>query len=137
MPIFLKGDSPLYFNKETLKIPCKQAGKVKVNSTVRRPDGTTVKFKKEVVVNPTKCRGTVWECDRDGPKIKQQHPAAFPDKMACDLITCFCPPDGLVLDPFMGSGTTARMALKAGRHYLGYEISAEYCALAEKIISES
>lgn len=36
------------------------------------------------------------------------------------------PPQGLVLDPFMGSGTTARVALEHGRHFVGYELNAEY-----------
>jgi DNA modification methylase len=40
-----------------------------------------------------------------------------------------------VLDPFMGSGTTAIAAIKTGRHYIGYELEPEYCRLAEKRIS--
>ena len=45
-------------------------------------------------------------------------------------------PGDLVLDPFMGSGTTAKMALTNGRNYIGFDISADYCAMAERRIAE-
>ena len=38
----------------------------------------------------------------------------------------------MVLDPFMGSGTTAAAAIRCGRHYVGFELNAEYCELIEK-----
>jgi DNA modification methylase len=43
--------------------------------------------------------------------------------------------DGLILDPFLGSGTTAVAAKKLGRHFLGFEISPEYCKIAEERIA--
>jgi site-specific DNA-methyltransferase (adenine-specific) len=52
-----------------------------------------------------------------------------------DLIQCFCPEDGLVLDPFMGSGSTAVAARRLGRSYLGFEISQEYCDITEKRVA--
>jgi DNA modification methylase len=42
-----------------------------------------------------------------------------------------------VLDPFMGSGSTAIAAVLTGRHYVGYELSEEYCRLAEQRIREA
>jgi DNA modification methylase len=42
----------------------------------------------------------------------------------------------VVLDPFMGSGSTALAAVSTGRRYVGYEVSAEYCALAERRLAE-
>ena len=42
----------------------------------------------------------------------------------------------IILDPFMGSGQTALAALKAGRHFVGYEVNEEYLKLAEKRIAE-
>ena len=42
----------------------------------------------------------------------------------------------LILDPFMGSGTTAKMALETNRNFIGFEISKEYCEIAEKRINE-
>lgn len=41
----------------------------------------------------------------------------------------------VVLDPFCGSGTTAKMAMLTGRKFIGFEISAEYCDIAEKRIA--
>ena len=60
------------------------------------------------------------------------HPAPFPEQLAKDHILSWSNPGDIVLDPFMGSGTTAKMAMITGRNYIGFEISAEYCELAEK-----
>lgn len=61
-----------------------------------------------------------------------KHPAVFPERLAADHIISWSNPGDVVLDPFMGSGTTAKMALLNGRNYIGFEISAEYCQLAER-----
>jgi len=63
-----------------------------------------------------------------------EHPASFPDQLAEDHILSWSNPNDLILDPFLGSGTTAKMAYLNGRHYCGIDISSEYCALAEKRI---
>lgn len=47
-----------------------------------------------------------------------------------------CPKDGLVLDPFMGSGTTALVAKRFGRNFIGFELNPEYIKIANKRISE-
>jgi DNA modification methylase len=49
------------------------------------------------------------------------HPAQFPEELASQLIQIFCPPEGLVLDPFVGSGTTAIAAKINGRNYCGID----------------
>ena len=133
IPIFLKGKRPSYFDKEHLKIPSKHAGKVITNSTKRLRDGTTIK-NKPIKINPTKCRGTVWEymTAGDGTKLKHQHPATFPDKLPDDFIQCLCPTGGIVLDPMCGSGTTLLSAKKLGRNYIGVDISQKYCDLSVK-----
>ena len=48
-----------------------------------------------------------------------------------------CPPNGIVIDPFMGSGTTAVVARNNERQYIGCELNSEYAELAEKRIEES
>jgi len=133
MPIFLKGKRPRYFDKGPLKVPSKHGGKVLSGSGNRRTDGKTNPTVKRRI-NPTKCRGTVWEYLMAGDKdrLKRKHPAPFPDKIPFDLIQCFCPQDGIVLDPFMGSGSTAVAAKRLGRMFLGFEISQEYCDITEK-----
>ncbi len=136
IPIFLKGKRPAYFNKKPLEIPSKHGGKVMSGSGNRRTDGSTTETVRRPI-NETKCRGTVWDylMAGDKDKLKQQHPAVFPDKIPLDLIQCFCPSDGVVLDPFMGSGSTAVAAKKLSRHYIGFDISKEYVHLALKRIS--
>ena len=64
------------------------------------------------------------------------HPATFPEKLAHDHITSWSNKGDLVYDPFMGSGTTAKMAKFTNRNYIGSEISEEYVKLAEKRISQ-
>jgi len=82
-------------------------------------------------------KGNVWEYAVGGnkttkDKIAFKHPAIFPDLLAQDHIISWSNEGDLVLDPFMGSGTTAKMALKNNRNYIGFEISKEYCDIAEE-----
>lgn len=60
------------------------------------------------------------------------HFATFPEALITDCIKAGCPPGGVVLDPFMGAGTTAVVARKLGRQYVGIELNAEYVRLAEE-----
>jgi len=82
----------------------------------------------QVVINETKCPGTIWDYANGGDKnkLKRKHPAVFPDKIPHDFIQVFCPPDGVVLDPMCGSGSTIVQAQKLGRHYIGIDIEEEY-----------
>lgn len=68
---------------------------------------------------------------------KVGHPAPFPIELPYRLIQLYSFKDEVVLDPFMGSGQTAIAALKAGRHYIGYEINPGYIALAQARIQAS
>lgn len=137
MPIFLKGDRPQYFNKEPLKIPSKHGGKTMTGGGTRLTNGMRIATR-PITINPMKCRGTIWEymTAGDGTRLKHQHPATFPDRLPYDFIQCFCPPKGIVLDPFIGSGTTALATIKLERNYIGIDISKEYCELAKRRIKE-
>ena len=64
------------------------------------------------------------------------HPAPFPVELPRRLIELYTFEGDLVLDPFLGSGSTAVAAVETGRHYIGYELSAEYIELAERRIRE-
>lgn len=131
--LFLKGDRPAFFDKEPLKVPSKHGGKIMSGSGNRRTDGGTNGTVRRSI-NPTKCRGTIWPYLMAGDKnpLKRPHPAVFPDAIPRDTIQCFAPEGGLVLDPFMGCGSTAVASLQLGRHFLGFEISEEYCELARQ-----
>ncbi len=60
------------------------------------------------------------------------HPAPFPEELPHRLIQLYTFEKDVVLDPFCGSGTTCIAAAKAGRHYVGYDIDADYVALSKK-----
>lgn len=63
---------------------------------------------------------------------KESHFAVYPDELIRPCILAGCPRGGIVLDPFMGSGTTARVARKYGRKYLGFELNPEYIKIIEQ-----
>ena len=65
-------------------------------------------------------------------KIAHEHPAIFPEKLAEDHIISWSNPGDVVYDPFMGSGTTAKMAVLNNRQWIGSEISQEYCRIAKE-----
>ena len=62
------------------------------------------------------------------------HPAPFPEELPNRLIQLYTFEGDIVLDPFCGSGTTCLSALKAGRHYIGYDVEEKYIALANERI---
>jgi DNA modification methylase len=63
---------------------------------------------------------------------KERHFAVFPEKLIVDCIKAGCPEGGIVLDPFMGSGTTAVVARKLNRNYIGFELNPEYTEIANR-----
>jgi len=79
---------------------------------------------------------SIWNINPARAK-KIGHPAPFPIELAERFINLYSYEKDLVLDPFIGSGTTAIAAQKLNRHYVGYEINDEYCELAETRIKES
>lgn len=85
-------------------------------------------------MKPLGKRKNIWKYGVGGSKVN--HPAIFPEKLAEDHIISWSNEDDLVFDPFMGSGTTAKMALLNGRNYLGFEISQEYVDIANERIKE-
>ncbi len=71
------------------------------------------------------------------PARRVGHPAPFPVELPRRLIELYTFAGDVVLDPFMGSGQTAIAAQASGRTYVGYELSEEYLALAEKRIADA
>jgi len=65
------------------------------------------------------------------------HPTQKPEKLLAKIILASSNPEEVVLDPFLGSGTTSVVAKKLGRHYVGIEIEEEYCCLAEKRLARA
>lgn len=87
--------------------------------------------RKKQVVKKYKTLSNVWAFAVGGHK---EHPATFPEQLANDHIISWSNEGDIVYDPFMGSGTTAKMALLNNRRYIGSELSEEYCKIAEERI---
>ena len=81
-------------------------------------------------VYPTNVIHMATECSN------RNHSAAFPMPLPTWFIRLFTKPGDTVLDPFVGSGTTALAAKQLGRHYVGIDISEEYCRIAEKRVAQ-
>ncbi|MDP5009389.1 MAG: site-specific DNA-methyltransferase [Glaciimonas sp.] len=63
---------------------------------------------------------------------REDHPTQKPLEIVDRMIKASCPPGGVVLDPFMGSGTTAVAAQRCGRDFVGFELNPDYCVLIEQ-----
>lgn len=77
---------------------------------------------------------SVWLMNTESAK-KVGHPAPFPVELPYRLIKLYTYKGDVILDPFMGSGSTAIAALKSERKYVGYDVKAEYIKLAEERIA--
>ena len=73
---------------------------------------------------------TVWSINTK--PFADAHFATFPEKLVSRMVSSGCPKGGVVLDPFMGLGTTAVVARKLGRNYIGFELNKEYIDIANK-----
>jgi site-specific DNA-methyltransferase (adenine-specific) len=76
---------------------------------------------------------SIWTMNAESAR-RIGHPAPFPEELPYRLIQLYSFKGDIVLDPFMGSGTTAVSALKTDRKFVGYDINKEYIDLAEKRI---
>jgi site-specific DNA-methyltransferase (adenine-specific) len=74
---------------------------------------------------------SIWDIPPESAK-RIGHPAPFPVELARRVINLYSYQDDVILDPFMGSGTTCVAAKQLKRHYVGFDISAEYCELASR-----
>lgn len=116
----------------------KSAGE-KVNTTERHRDGSTrpaTGKKKGRRIKEYGVRFNVWDIN---PAMGNPtgHPAVFPERLVKDHIISWSNPGDIVLDPFMGSGTTAVACIKTKRSYIGFECSPEYCNIAQQRIKEA
>lgn len=77
---------------------------------------------------------TVWSINTG--QYEGAHTAVFPPELLRSPIDAGCPKGGIVLDPFMGSGTTAAVAKEMGRNFIGFELNPEYVKLAEERLAD-
>lgn len=136
MFILTKG-KPNTFNP--LKEPTIRSGYEMLVSN-KKADG--INNKKLRKLNPYKVKTNIWEYavgygGTTSDKIAFKHPAIFPEQLAIDHILSWSDENDVVLDIFMGSGTTAKACLLTNRKYIGFEISEEYCKIAEERINNT
>jgi len=81
---------------------------------------------------PVRNKRDVWHVSTKPEK--ECHFAVYSEELIRPCVLAGCPKDGIVLDPFMGSGTTARVARKYGRNFVGFELNPDYIKIIEKKI---
>ena len=113
--------------------PAKMAGQ-KVKGARKHVNGSRDTDVPDFIVKQYKKRDNVWDILVAQEKDTGKHPAVFPENLAGDHILSWSNPGELVYDPFMGSGTVAKMALLYQRNFIGSEISSEYCEISNKRI---
>lgn len=123
-PKFPPGGNPSHHSRD---------GRVNRPRPQREGDTKRVRtYKPPVKANP----GNVVECHGGGghmgSKLAHENEAPFPEKLAEAFVLSFCPPDGTVLDPFCGSGTSLFVALKNGRRAIGIDIRQSQVELSAK-----
>ena len=104
------------------------------NFTLNRPQGmargSTERWPNKINGEPARNKRDVWSIPTKG--FPDAHFAVFPEKLPELCIKAGCPKDGIVLDPFMGSGTTAVVSEKMYRKWIGIELNPEYCKIINK-----
>jgi len=110
------------------------------SSKQRNKDGTTSALKYEQGKDE-RSRWNVWVYEVGYGKTTLDkrmylHPAMFPEKLSEDHIKSWSNNNDLILDPFMGSWTTARACKDLGRNFIGFELEQKYCEIGEKRLEQ-
>lgn len=113
---------------EWITVFSKQGKRPKVAKEIKEKSKLTTKEWQDWAIN------SIWEMQPASAK-REKHPAPFPDEMPKRLIKLHSFYGDTVLDPFLGTGTTAKVALELGRKAIGYELNKEYEPLITKKIT--
>lgn len=114
-------------------------GGTSIHGTERQRNGKTKPLsdvQKSKTVKDFGARYNIW----DIPPVKNNktgHPATFPQQLVRDHIISWSNIGDTVLDPFMGSGTTALAAIETGRHYIGFEIDTAYYDICQERVIQA
>jgi DNA modification methylase len=137
---WLSKSEKYYFDHEIVKEPVAASSVSRLNQDLERQIGSirvpgkTNGNMKAVGNGETRNRRSVWTVSTK--PYKGAHFATFPPDLITPCVLAGCRPDGVVLDPFMGSGTTAAVAISHGRQYVGCELNPEYGPLQEERIQK-
>lgn len=134
--VFLMSKSALYYyDAEAVKEPIENPGKPRKfskagnkdrNDTLREYDPATVSGRN---------KRSVWTVATR--PFKEAHFAVFPPDLIKPMVLAGCPTGGVVLDPFVGSGTTAIVARELGRRFIGIELNPEYADMASRRVGQT
>lgn len=125
--IFLLSKSArYYFDQEAIREKAKTESRPHVVHHHRIENG---KYREKycdytIVPDEKRNKRDVWTVATRPSKAK--HFATFPEELIRDMVLAGCKVGGVILDPFMGTGTTAKVALEFGRQYVGYEINQDF-----------
>lgn len=121
---FQRPGTETYLDKRSI---ASRTVKRQVPRTKRIANGTLVKMKASI--SDIELPDTLWNLGAVGrgctgsPEIEaEDHPARWPYRLARDIVLCFSPPGGLVVDPFVGAGTTGKAAIDNGRRFIGGDL---------------
>ena len=131
MFVFSKG-APKTFNP--IMVPCKCAGQ-SYDSTCKNMGGENGRTKKHFKINSEKVDDNVWQFAI--AQNKTIHPAIYPYELPYRHIKSWTNEGDIVLDPFIGSGTTALAAIDLNRNFLGFEMDEQYYMLSVDRVDEA
>lgn len=132
MFVFAKGKIK---RTEILREPTQQNGVVRKKHRAKGGDKDAPNDEGFYTTNSTKIRHNVWNVPI-GTVRGLKHSAPFPEQLVTDHIKSWSNEGDVVFDPFMGSGTTGRMALRLNRRFVGVEKVDEYYAIAKERIEK-
>lgn len=142
--IFLLSKSPkYYYDAEAIKEDAdgkyKDRYKYSFNDGEKihgagRPSGVTSNTAGLRTFSGKRNKRSVWIVPTKG--YKGAHFATFPEKLVEPCVLAGCPVGGVVLDPFMGSGTTGVVSIKHGRKFIGIDLNESYCKMAGRRLNE-
>jgi DNA modification methylase len=134
----LSKSSKYYYDAKAIEEPAKwerwgnQTERKSHKGTAGHLGGKTLA---ELPIRDKKNKRSVWQVSTK--PFKGAHFATFPPDLIEPCVLAGCPEDGVVLDCFMGAGTTALVAKRNGRNYIGCELNPEYKAIAEERVANS
>ena len=131
MFIFSKG-KPKTFNP--ILTECKNANK-EYKSTCKNITQNKSRTYKEFNINKTKIENNIWKFAV--AQNKTEHPAVFPLELPIRHIKSWCNENDVVLDPFMGSGTTGVACVNTNRNFIGIELDEKYFNIAKERIEKA
>ena len=128
----LSKNKKYYFDNESIAEPTSSFDTVIRDRDATKLNNTPGRTKMQGLIRNdylTRNKRSVWTVATQ--PLREAHFATFPEKLIMDCIKAGCPEGGIVLDPFMGSGTTAIVARKPNRNYIGFELNPNYVSIAE------